>query len=120
MQSSQIPIYVVSLERDAGRRELMNSHFAERNLEFEYLNATDASAEPIEVMTPYCRPNGPWGLLRPHDMACAASHLRAIEAFLETDADHALFCEDDIYISEDTAHWLKNLSWWPEDAGAVA
>lgn len=117
--NSHIPIYVVSLKRDTARRAIMDAHFAERGLAFEYLDATDARETPIEYLTGFSKPRGPWGMMRPHDMACTSSHLRAMEAFLETGDSHGLFCEDDIYISHDTAEWLSDLSWWPVDADVV-
>ncbi len=119
MKLEQVPVFVVSLKRDARRRELMCEHFAERGLSFEFLDATDARETPIEALTSFSQSKGPWGLMRPHDMACTSSHLRAMLAFLETDAPYGLFCEDDIFISQDTVEWLSDMSWWPEDADVV-
>lgn len=62
---------------------------------------------------------GRWGITRIQHRAATESHYRAMERFLESDADLGVFLEDDIFISPELSSWLHDLNWWPTDADIV-
>lgn len=110
---------VVSLARQPARRALMRAQMAQAGVEGEFVDAVDLRATPREALLQRCAARGPWGRLRLHDMACTASHLKALETFLAGTEPYALILEDDVFISPEAGAWLGDMGWWPEGVDLV-
>jgi len=119
MSAQAIPIYVINLDRRPDRLERIGGHLAERGVSFHRQPACDAAMVPEDEIAHIVRDRGPLGRLGLGDRACTVSHTRAWAAFLETEASHALFLEDDIHLAEDLAALLGTTDWIPAGAEAV-
>jgi len=110
---------MISLDRAVERRACMRDELARAGIACAFFDAVDARLGEA-ALAPDTLAEGPLGPLHPHDRACTLSHVRAMEAFLETDADVALILEDDVHIAPDLAAWLAEAAaWWPEGAEMV-
>lgn len=110
---------IISLARAGDRRALMAAELARAGVAADWLDAIDGAAVPEATLLAECRPEGPWGIFKPKDMACTLSHARLWERFLASEADLCLVLEDDVFLSPDLAGWLADTSWWPLDADIV-
>jgi glycosyl transferase family 25 len=114
-----IPAYVINLDRRPDRLDRIGAHLADRGVDFIRQSACDARAVPEAEIAAVVARHGPLGELGLGDRACTVSHTRAWAAFLETDAGHALFLEDDIYLAADIAQALAGIGWIPPACHAV-
>ncbi|NKX44720.1 glycosyltransferase family 25 protein [Roseicyclus persicicus] len=114
-----IPVYVINLDRRPDRLERIGAHLAARGVAFHRQPACDAQAVPEPEIAAVVRTHGPLGQLGLGDRACTVSHTRAWEAFLASDAAHALFLEDDITLAADIAAVLADDAWIPPGCHAV-
>lgn len=116
-----IPTYVINLKRQPERRALMAKLLADRGIEPIWVDAVDASNPTEQELSQIKRmPNwGPWGEFRGYIKGVNLSHLRAIQAFLDTTHPYGLIMEDDVHISSDMANWLASTDWIPHDADLV-
>ncbi len=92
-----IPVFVISLKRATKRRENMERRLTRYGIPFTFLDAS----EPKDVQGTFD------AHLSPTQCACTYSHLRAMQAFLQSDAKAALILEDDILFRSD---WLQILN----------
>ncbi|MFA7418026.1 MAG: glycosyltransferase family 25 protein, partial [Acholeplasma sp.] len=98
-----IPIYLISLPQDVERRAVLKDQFPRYYDQFIHIQAVDGRKLPAQeyftktlpFLKKYNRP------MTPAEVGCALSHIKALEAFLETDATHALVLEDDIIGSDE-------------------
>ena len=114
-----IPCYVINLDRRPDRLERIAAHLRARDVEFIRHSACDAQSVSEEEIGKTVLENGPLGRLGLGDRACTVSHTQAWEAFLQSDASHALFLEDDIYLAQDVAQALASTDWIPSNSHAV-
>lgn len=115
-----VHIDLINLERDADRKAHMQAAFLAVGVDLGTIHpAFDYRVEGAEAMEKLCRPVGPWGIFHKFNQACTISHMRAWQRFLASDATHGLFLEDDVFVAEDLADWLSDLSWWPPNADVV-
>lgn len=105
--SAQPLIQVINLDRDKRRLHEIASELAAADLVFKRLPAVDgasaASTEPASAKRVLGRD------LYPGEIGCYLSHLRAIDNFLETDAQYGVVLEDDAVPGSSTANRLAEL-----------
>jgi glycosyl transferase family 25 len=119
MNEQAIPVYVINLDRRPDRLERIGTHLAARGVRFIRQPACDAQSVPEAEIAKVVHARGPLGVLGLGDRACTISHTWAWQAFLDSDASHALFLEDDIYLAEDLAEVLESPDWIPAGTEAV-
>lgn len=115
-----IPVFVINLARRTDRLERIAEHLEARGItRWSRVDACDAKSVAAETLDAIIAPGGPLGDLGTGDRACMVSHTYAWQAFLATDANHALFLEDDVYLSADVVAALASDSWIPAGTDAV-
>ena len=112
--------YVINLARRPDRWDRMAGHLAERGLSRVIrVDACDAQTAEPEVLDRVIARGGPLGALGKGDRACTVSHTLAWAQFLDSDASHGLFLEDDVWLAADIAQTLADPGWIPADARAI-
>lgn len=85
--------------RNPGRKQRMEERFKKEMLRLEFV-------EPVELTDSRVFP-APQNQKR--TWAIMLNHLDMLKAFLESDAEYGVFCEDDIYIRKDLKSYLDTL-----------
>lgn len=96
-------IYMISLKRDAARREAMQKRFPKYYSQFHIIDAVDAKdASNAELIAKYDKPcpSDKRKPLTQGEKCCAISHVLALENFLQSGDEHCIIIEDDL-IGED-------------------
>lgn len=92
--------YVINLDRDPGRWKHIEDSFQGTSLQLTRIAAIDGNSLVLRSQDFDSRRfrflHG--RLINIYETACFLSHMKAIQTFLETEEEHALFCEDDIVI----------------------
>lgn len=92
------PIYLVSLEKDLKRREILRERFPNTFDNFIHINAVDGrcltAKEYYEKARPYFIKHNK--IMSPAELGCTLSHIKALESFLLTNEPYALILEDDV------------------------
>jgi glycosyl transferase family 25 len=101
-----LKVYLINLDRDAGRLAHMRAQL--NGIEFERISAVDGSKDPPTTK----------GLTR-FELACLESHRIAWRAFLGGPEEHACFLEDDLHIRRGLAALVGDPAWIPADAHCV-
>jgi len=114
-----IPCYVINLDRRPDRLERIAAHLRARDVAFIRHSACDAQSVDEAEIAKTIAENGPLGRLGLGDRACTVSHTQAWETFLASEATHALFLEDDIFLAQDLAQVLASTVWIPQGTHAV-
>jgi glycosyl transferase family 25 len=108
---------VINLDGAAKRWSHIEATFTAAGLRFERVPAIDGRALDIRPAQysehDYRRRHG--RQTNPPEIGCYLSHLKAIATFLETDAELALICEDDVTIGPDIAAVLEKIADAPRD-----
>ena len=95
--------YVINLDRAPERWAHIERSFAKTAIGLSRVSAVDGKNLSLPSVafdaTRFRLFHG--RILNIYELACYLSHLKAMEAFLESDAEHALICEDDIFLSDD-------------------
>lgn len=95
----QIPIFVINLARSTARMKILDESASESGVTLTRIEAVDGRAVPpsewvdIDVQE-FQRQNG--RELLSGEYGCYRSHIRAIEAFLDTNQPHGIVLEDDV------------------------
>lgn len=92
-QQLNTPIYVLSLKRDTLRRKLLEERFPAYWRYFSVIDAVDAQHRPSH---PPLAPHTKRHPLTQTEIACALSHLKALQAFLESGKKCCIIFEDDV------------------------
>jgi len=103
-----IPAYVINLESASKRRANTVSIFSEAGIAFSRVPAVEGKTlkwGPAEYMESWYR-NLHGRETNPPEIGCYLSHLNALRLFLETEAELALICEDDLNFGPDLATLL--------------
>ncbi|WP_169778469.1 glycosyltransferase family 25 protein [Campylobacter curvus] len=91
------PIFLISLAKDAKRREALKQRFKGYD-KFTLIDAVDGrqmnAREYFGYVLPSFRAYGK--ILSPAEVGCSLSHVKAYEAFLASEAKFALVLEDDV------------------------
>lgn len=120
MRSDSVALcYVISLANAKGRRTLMKQYAPLNALEWQFFDALDAKHPQSAAQLAQLPDVGPWGEFFSGDKACTLSHFNVMNAFLATDAPYCLILEDDVFLSDDVAQWMSDVSWWPKGADIV-
>lgn len=109
---SSFPIYILSIKRAKHRLDAI----------VEATKGLDLDLRPIEGVDGSLIDRKDWTAIKPIQFAintgripmpgeygCYASHIRAMETFLQTDEPVALICEDDIVLDADTKRKIENI-----------
>jgi GR25 family glycosyltransferase involved in LPS biosynthesis len=88
-----IPIFWINLERAVERRVKMEKYFVKYNLNAERIDAIDGNNIDLEQYKQNYRINVH---MSKYEVACALSHLKAIETCYNKNLDYALILEDDV------------------------
>ena len=111
-------VRVVHLARATARRILMEGELARVGVAADGWDAVDAieaaNAQRLAAMPD----SGAWGAMHGHAKGCLASHLDALAAFLRGDASHLLMLEDDVFLADDLAEWVRG-DYWPQGADVL-
>jgi glycosyl transferase family 25 len=91
--------YIINLDRAKDRWGEVSDKFSSTEMNVIRIPAIDGR----ELTPPY--PNfAPWRyffyygrIVTPNVIGCYLSHIKTLQIFLETDAKHAMICEDDVY-----------------------
>lgn len=93
-----LPIYLVSLETDTTRRQELKKRFPKYYETFSRIEAVDGRIMPAKEyyqrILPYFMKYNK--IMLPAEWGCTSSHIKALEAFLESDEPYALILEDDV------------------------
>ena len=92
-------IYLISLERDKQRRDLLKDRFPAHWDKFTWVKAIDASDAKSQIIVNGYKNNCPENTRHPLSLGekcCAISHLQCLQQFLESDAPYCIIIEDDI------------------------
>lgn len=93
-----IPVYLVSLNKDVERREKLKERFPRSFDYFQHVEAVDGRAllakEYFDKVKGFYIYHG--RIMTPAELGCALSHIKALTEFLKTSSPHAMIIEDDI------------------------
>lgn len=94
-------VYLINLARSPKRLARMEAHLTDVGLSWQRVEAIDGQVLPNLYWQKvdqacYLRMHGKQ--VTPDEVGCYFSHLKAIEAFLTSDHEHALIFEDDVII----------------------
>lgn len=92
-------IYLISLERDKQRRNLLKNKFPDHWDKFTWVKAIDASDTKNQIIANNYASDFPQNARRPLSLGekcCAISHIQCLQYFLETDDPYCIIIEDDI------------------------
>lgn len=106
-------IYVISMERSKERRAYIQSHLKSLNLDFHIVEAIDGELVDSDYLysqadmervkqSPYWLTKGA--------IACALSHKKAYDLFLDSSYDYALILEDDVVLSPNINELLVSIT----------
>jgi len=102
LSTNSIPIFWINLERSKARRERMIARLSRSGFVNHRVLAVDGDVDEdlsryLKIRAnhpgPYEHRNRP---ISNRELACAASHAKAIRQAWSTDVDYALICEDDV------------------------
>lgn len=115
MQNKQIPIFLINLDRSTARLERMTDRLKKLGLTFERIPAVDGSVlTDSEKET--LDPRRFWQHERsPCEIACYASHLRAIRRIVDQQLPRAIILEDDAMFDDDFDVWARSDCPIPEE-----
>ncbi len=108
-----IPVFVINLDRSADRLARVVESAKRNGIRIDRVPgvegagldlASHADLDPAAFSKVNGRP------MLPGEAGCYLSHLKAIDAFLATDASIALICEDDVEFTADTVRFMQDLA----------
>ena len=98
-EKTSMKIYLISLERDKQRRDLLKDRFPAHWDKFTWVKAIDASEAKSQIIVNGYKNNCPENTRLPLSLGekcCAISHLQCLQQFLKSDAPYCIIIEDDI------------------------
>lgn len=111
-------VRVVHLARANARRTVMEAELTRVGISADGWDAVDASEAANTQRLAAMPDSGAWGPMHGHAKGCLASHLDALAAFLQGEASHLLILEDDVFLADDLANWIKG-DYWPQGADVL-
>jgi glycosyl transferase family 25 len=108
MQNEQIPIFLINLERSAARLQRMTDRLERLGLTFERILAVEGRVL-TECEKKALNPPRLWQYKRsPCEIACYASHLKAIRLVVDRQLPRAIILEDDAMFDDDFGVWARS------------
>lgn len=98
LQSSEIPIYVVSLADEISRKQSLQDQFPKNFDQFLFVEAVDFRGKKINELNGLykeCSHNKK-SPLTPTEIACSLSHVKVLKLFLKTTYKRCVILEDDV------------------------
>jgi GR25 family glycosyltransferase involved in LPS biosynthesis len=102
--TSIFPVFCINLLSSTKRRVRMINRFARAGFVSEHIHFINATRHDSGLVDYYVEGTEPWNDNVEQwrkDMACFASHLLAVRAFLASGSDYGFICEDDILFQND-------------------
>ncbi len=116
---SQIPIFLINLERSTARLERMKDRLETLGLTFERVYAVDGNLL-TESEKERLNPRRFWQIRKfPSEIACYVSHLKAMRLIAERHLPRAIILEDDAAFDDDFAVWAQHDCPIPEDTDVL-
>lgn len=108
-----IPVFVINLDRSPDRYARVAESAAQHGIKIERVAGVDGAALDLASLSGvdpriFSRVNG--RPMLPGEAGCYLSHMKAIQAFLDSGSDLALICEDDVDFTADTMPFMRDLS----------
>jgi glycosyl transferase family 25 len=103
-------IYVVNLKKSKERRLLMESQLRKLQLTYEFIEAIDAGHYDQNYIDSINQNRSYFKDLRKGEIACAESHIKAMEKGISDGCDFMLILEDDVIISKKITEILPLLT----------
>lgn len=104
-------IYLISLEQDKLRREVLRENFPQTYPEMQWIKAVNGKELSAKEYFFYSQQyfNEHQKIITPSEVGCTLSHIRALEAFLKTEENFCLILEDDVIGTDQDIFNLENL-----------
>ena len=115
------PVYVINLDRRPDRWIRISGTLDQMGIQYERISAVDAreleySAAKIQS---HVHSSETTRKISIGDEACALSHFKAMESFLNTSHSIALILEDDAILASDLPQLLGSIEWFPRNYDLV-
>jgi len=113
---TQIPVFVINLDRAAQRLERMDAELGALGVSYERLPAVDGSAITADFIKTFA-PVKSWRQRRrpaPSQVGCYLSHVRALELIRDRGLERACILEDDVVFAPDFPSFLDAAAPWPD------
>lgn len=113
------PVYLINLPDQIERSQHMKKQFAKNNItDYTMIHAVDGRTSDLREIV-----YGKYPKLRSAEIGCIASHVKAIQTWLDTsDSEYAIIMEDDCSF-DNVKHWQWDWNYFmanvPEDADIV-
>jgi glycosyl transferase family 25 len=123
MLLSRCGIYLINLDRSSDRLLSADKHFSAAGLPFERIVAIDAHKEdlsgyPIDRKV-FQRTHGR-ATIRPGEIGCYFSHLKALRTFLESGREFGVILEDDTLPDPNLLEVIERLFDWSDEWDIVS
>ncbi len=117
--NKQIPITVINLKKDTGRKNKITQQLNDLNLEFSFFDAIYGAElndkEFNAVYNPKHSIKKNARLLRKNDIGCALSHLGVYQQMLDDNIDKMIILEDDVILDKEFVNALDIIGYLPEN-----
>ncbi len=110
----QIPIFIINLDESKDRLQRISARLDELGLSFERIPAVSGGKLTCGEKQAL-NPHRPWILLSDSELACFASHLKAIRLVADRHLQRAIILEDDAIFDADFPAWTKSDFPLPDD-----
>lgn len=109
--------YVISLKSALERRQHIELEFSKNNIEFNFFDAItpDQAQQIAENLFPMCDLT----YLSPVELACFISHIAVWQKAKSENQKYFGIFEDDIFLSKDSAQFLKSSDWISQDCKVI-
>lgn len=114
-----LPVFVLNLPRQTERLAQIGGQLDRLGVPWHRIEGVDAATVAPAELDRYTRAQGVLGPMTRGDRGCTASHIKAWQALLETDAAAAVVLEDDVTLSEDFAVFCAAGPWMPSDSRLI-
>lgn len=117
--TDQLPIYVLNLDRDRDRLEMMAGQLDAMGLQWQRFPGLDARQDVEREVSEYVDAKDPIVHVPPGGRACTAGHFRFWKAFLQGDAPAAIILEDDSLLSPALADFVRSPGAWVDQVDVL-
>lgn len=111
MPTQELPIYLISMEKDEGRRKELASRFPKNFPKMTHIPAVDGrQLRAQEFFSCILKPVSEGRrLMLPGEVGCSLSHVTALESFVHSGKHAALILEDDVIGNDESIESLQEL-----------